>query len=347
MRNEILNNKKQRGLLALCLAALLTLPAGYASAQEISLDEDRTLTGKLITEFPKVKPHKTEKTKKADRPRKEKKDKENKGSLKEQVEHTIQKDEALLEDFSTEPPEIRPGFIGIRGMAMNLPRPVNPDEVLRLRNDDKIVKDSSLKLIVDRLLTTAQIWELPANYKQEPIAGEGEVTRDQAAVFLRRYNKDLPIKATPEEIVELYYEEAGREGLRWDVAFCQALVETGFFRFGGTVVPEQNNFCGLGTTSATVQGAYFSTPKEGVRAHVQHLLAYTTPRLPKTPIIDPRYNLVHDQKTATNGFFTRWSQLNGKWATGSYYAEKILNLHEQMKKIIAVSGYHWKEEKNK
>ena len=42
-----------------------------------------------------------------------------------------------------------------------------------------------------------------------------------------------------------------------DLAFSQALLETGFFAFGGTVVPEQNNFCGLGTTSATVRGAYF------------------------------------------------------------------------------------------
>ena len=117
--------------------------------------------------------------------------------------------------------------------------------------------------------------------------------RSQAIALLTLYNPQLPIKATPEEIVDAYYEEASREGIRWDLAFSQALLETGFFAFGGTVVPEQNNFCGLGTTSATVRGAYFPTPKDGVRAHIQHLMAYTTDRLPKTAIIDPRYDLVH------------------------------------------------------
>ncbi|MDD6569616.1 MAG: glucosaminidase domain-containing protein, partial [Acidaminococcus sp.] len=131
------------------------------------------------------------------------------------------------------------------------------------------------------------------------------------------------------------------EGLRWDVVFCQALLETGFFHFGGTVVPAQNNFCGLGTTSATVQGAWFPTPRDGVRAHVQHLMAYTTDRLPQTPVIDPRYYLVYKPKLQTHSFYTTWSQLNGKWATGSYYAEKILNLHEQMKQIVAISSYDW------
>lgn len=236
---------------------------------------------------------------------------------------------------------IRKGFISVTGEKLQLPTYYNPDKLLRLENRDKVVEDPSLKIIVSALTTTANLWNLPANYQQEPIAGPGEVTRDQAVTLLRRYNQNLPIKATPEQIVDLYYQEAGREGLRWDVVFCQALLETGFFHFGGTVVPEQNNFCGLGTTSATERGAYFATPRDGVRAHVQHLMAYTTDRLPQTPVIDPRYYLVYKPKLQTHSFYTTWSKLNGKWATGSYYAEKILNLHEQMKHIVAISSYDW------
>lgn len=236
---------------------------------------------------------------------------------------------------------IRKGMISVTGERLQLPAYYNPDRLLKLENQDKVVEDSSLKIIVNALTTTAKLWNLPANYRQEPIAGPGEVTRDQAVILLRRFNQDLPIKATPEQIVDLYYQEASREGLRWDVVFCQALLETGFFRFGGTVVPEQNNFCGLGTTSASVRGAYFATPRDGVRAHVQHLMAYTTARLPQTPVIDPRYYLVYKPKLQNRSFFTCWSQLNGKWATGSYYAEKILNLHEQMKQIVAISGTDW------
>ncbi|WP_296400653.1 glucosaminidase domain-containing protein [Acidaminococcus timonensis] len=236
---------------------------------------------------------------------------------------------------------IRNGLISVTGENLQLPSYYNPDKLLKLENQDRAVNDPSLKIIINALTTTANLWNLPANYQQEPIAGPGEVTRDQAVTLLRRYNQNLPIKATPEQIVDLYYQEAGREGLRWDVVFCQALLETGFFHFGGTVVPEQNNFCGLGTTSATERGAYFATPRDGVRAHVQHLMAYTTDRLPQTPVIDPRYYLVYKPKLQTHSFYTTWSQLNGKWATGSYYAEKILNLHEQMKQIVAISSYDW------
>ncbi len=235
---------------------------------------------------------------------------------------------------------IRKGSLSLVGEKLTLPQWPDPDRLLKLENQDRVITDPSLKIIINHLTTTAKIWELPDNYQEVTIAGPAEATRDQAVVLLRRYNPNLPIKATPEEIVDLCYQEAGREGLRWDIVFCQALLETGFFRFGGTVVPAQNNFCGLGTTSATVQGAWFPTPRDGVRAHVQHLMAYTTDRLPATPVIDPRYYLVYKGKVQ-NGFYTRWSQLNGKWATGSYYAEKILNLHEQMKKIIAISGNDW------
>ena len=255
--------------------------------------------------------------------------------------------QAPLVDFSKLGPAdpdslvIRKGMISVTGEKLQLPAYYNPDKLLKLENQDKVVEDPSLKIIVNALTTTAKLWNLPANYQQEPIAGPGEVTRDQAVILLRRFNQNLPIKATPEQIVDLYYQEASREGLRWDVVFCQALLETGFFRFGGTVVPEQNNFCGLGTTSASVRGAYFATPRDGVRAHVQHLMAYTTARLPQTPLIDPRYYLVYKPKLQNRSFFTCWSQLNGKWATGSYYAEKILNLHEQMKQIVAISGTDW------
>jgi len=185
--------------------------------------------------------------------------------------------------------------------------------------------------------TDGQIADLPVNYKQITIAGEGEVTKAQATAFIKIYNNKLPIAATPGQIVDYYYREAGREGIKWDMALCQALLETGFFNFGGTVVPEQNNYCGLGTTNATTRGVYFFTPLEGVRAHIQHLMAYSVLAAPKTKIIDPRYYLVHDGKKKT-GFFNYWSQLNGKWATSSNYSEKIIDIHEKMKKVISVSG---------
>lgn len=288
---------------------------------------------KKAQDLQEKKPAREEKTHTAEPPKKEKRrDREN-----ERPRTPVIRDLGPADQDSL---MIRKGMIAVVGEKLTLPRWPDPDKLLKLEKQDRVITDPSLQIIINHLTTRAKIWELPDNYQEVTIAGPGEATRDQAVVLLRRYNPKLPIKATPEQIVDLYYQEASREGLRWDIVFCQALLETGFFRFGGTVVPAQNNFCGLGTTSATVQGAWFPTPRDGVRAHVQHLMAYTTDRLPGTPVIDPRYYLVYKGKVQ-NGFYTRWSQLNGKWATGSYYAEKILNLHEQMKKIIAISGNDW------
>lgn len=288
---------------------------------------------KKAQDLQEKEPAREEKTHTAEPPKKEKRrDREN-----ERPRTPVIRDLGSADQDSL---VIRKGMIAVVGEKLTLPRWPDPDKLLKLENQDRVITDPSLQIIINHLTTRAKIWELPDNYQEVTIAGPGEAIRDQAVVLLRRYNPKLPIKATPEQIVDLYYQEASREGLRWDIVFCQALLETGFFRFGGTVVPAQNNFCGLGTTSATVQGAWFPTPRDGVRAHVQHLMAYTTDRLPATPVIDPRYYLVYKGKVQ-NGFYTRWSQLNGKWATGSYYAEKILNLHEQMKKIIAISGNDW------
>ena len=128
---------------------------------------------------------------------------------------------------------IRKGSLSLVGEKLTLPQWPDPDRLLKLENQDRVITDPSLKIIIHHLTTTAKIWELPDNYQEVTIAGPAEATRDQAVVLLRRYNPNLPIKATPEEIVDLYYQEAGREGLRWDIVFCQALLETGFFRFGG------------------------------------------------------------------------------------------------------------------
>ena len=157
------------------------------------------------------------------------------------------------------------------------------------------------------------------------IVGTPLATQEQCVNYLLKNNPNPKISVTPEEIVAYYYEEAGREGIRPDVAFAQALKETGFFRYGGDVIPEQNNFCGLGTTGGGVKGGYFATPQLGVRAHIQHLLAYSSTRKPLTPLVDPRYELV--RQVYGSRILTRWSDLNGRWAVpGNYYGQEILSM---------------------
>ena len=117
--------------------------------------------------------------------------------------------------------------------------------------------------------------------------------------------------------------------MREDIALAQAIIETGFFSFTGDVKPEQNNYCGLGTTGGGVEGEYFDEPEIGVRAHIQHLLAYTTKKHPSTDIVDPRYELAHAIRME-RGIVDKWSGLNGTWAMGSQYCEKIMRIYQSM-----------------
>lgn len=171
--------------------------------------------------------------------------------------------------------------------------------------------------------------KVSVNYEPDDIFGTAQATEKQCVRFLLASNPYPSINCTAEEIVHYYYEEAGKEGIRPDVAFVQALKETGFFGYGGTVVPEQNNYCGLGTTSATVQGGYFESPRIGVRAHIQHLMAYASVQKPKEVIVDPRYDLVRDMYG--ENVLVKWTDLNGRWAVpGTYYGQSILEMFEQL-----------------
>lgn len=146
----------------------------------------------------------------------------------------------------------------------------------------------------------------------------------------------------PEKIVELYLEIGERYQIRGDIALAQALKETGYFQFYGTVQAFQNNFCGLGASGientgeealngvspdrafylAGLHGLSFATVADGVEAHIQHLYAYTTEdALPEgCELVDPRFSYVN------RGVAEKWTDLNGRWAIpGNGYGESILD----------------------
>ena len=171
--------------------------------------------------------------------------------------------------------------------------------------------------------------ELPANYKSISIFGNSVATKGQAVNLIKANGNEVKLDCSLEEIVNLYWVEAEREGVRPDIALAQALVETGYFGYGGTVKPKQNNFCGLGTTGKKVKGAKFKSPEIGVRAHIQHLLAYSVMKKPSTNIVDPRYDLAHAIRKE-RGFIDKWSGLQGTWAMGCQYCEKIMVIYQAM-----------------
>lgn len=185
--------------------------------------------------------------------------------------------------------------------------------------------------------------ELPADYKTISIYGDAVATKGQAVNMIKTNNPKVQLACSVEDLVDLYWQEAEREGVRPDLAISQSFVETGFYRYGGDVHHHQNNFCGLGTTGNGVKGASFKTPEEGVRAHIQHLLAYTQTKRPSTKIVDPRYELAHSIRME-RGVVDTWYGLNGTWAMGGQYCEKIM---ANYKKMLAMEAADLKEKEEK
>lgn len=134
-------------------------------------------------------------------------------------------------------------------------------------------------------------------------------------------------------LASFYISEGAAEGVRGDVAFLQSIVETGWFRFTGSVPPGYHNYAGIGATDSGGAPAQFFSPQIGVRAQIQHLRAYadpsaTTCSVPPLayPCVDPRFHLVGPKGKAPT-----WNQMgNGNWATSTTYASTILNLYGQL-----------------
>jgi len=167
--------------------------------------------------------------------------------------------------------------------------------------------------------------------RHTPIFGQPEVTKEQMVRYILRHNPTPKVNVPLEQLVEDYYEEATAEGVRPDAALAQAILETGFFRYGGDVLPEQNNFAGLGTLGNGERGAWFDTARTGVRAHIQHILAYATENPPATPITDPRYTIVK-QMISRFGLCQTWESLSGKWAVpGTNYGQRIVRIVDNVK----------------
>lgn len=171
--------------------------------------------------------------------------------------------------------------------------------------------------------------QLPDDYRSISIFGAPVVTKAQAVAYIKLVNPNAKLSCSVEELVDCYWQEAERENVRPDLALAQSLVETGTYYYGGDVLHHQNNFCGLGTTGGGVRGAAFATPQLGVRAHIQHLLAYARKEQPVTEIIDPRYDLAHNLRLG-RGLIDVWYGLNGTWAMGSLYCEKIMATYQKL-----------------
>ena len=220
----------------------------------------------------------------------------------------------------------------------------------------KIQNESNIQLYQSNN-TVAQQWvfsfiepeepELPET-TLHPIMGNSEVTVNQMVSYFKSknpnydtfskygttYNGILASGGAPtiESFCQMYYEEALMEGIKPEIAFAQAMLETGFLQYGGDVKPDQYNFAGMGATGNGVAGNSFENVRMGIRAHVQHLKCYASTESLNNDRVDPRWSDSLRGKAIYVEYLSIPNNPYGTgWAGDPNYAEKIINMVNQMR----------------
>ena len=166
------------------------------------------------------------------------------------------------------------------------------------------------------------------------IASTTKTTIDQMIKYYNSSNKKYPSEVygtkgarNINEFCQIYFEEANAEGIRAEVAFCQAMKETGWLQYGGDVKAEQCNFAGIGATGGGNVGASFPDVRTGVRAQIQHLKAYANNEALVNQCVDPRFNLVKRGSAPYVEWLGKNANPNGVgWAPSADYGKSIVNM---------------------
>ena len=178
---------------------------------------------------------------------------------------------------------------------------------------------------------TTPVSTAPPTQSVTPVMGQSRLSGDQIASWFAKQRITPRITIPMVELARIFVDEGNAQNIRGDLAFAQSILETGWFRYEGSMVkPGHNNYSGLGACDSCSVGNIFATPQDGVRAQIQHLWAYADPqadpRRTARPLTDIRFTYVRPYGRAQT-----WEAMgNGNWATGGGYTEKILGLYASM-----------------
>lgn len=155
-----------------------------------------------------------------------------------------------------------------------------------------------------------------------PLIGMPRLSADDLATWFEA-GPWRPRIATPiADLARWFIEEGRTEGIRGDIAFAQAVLETGGFANTDSVVG--NNYSGIGHYDDVALGFLFPSPQLGVRAQIQLLKSYAV-RTPAYvhPLVDRRLR-------GPAGCCQTWGDLTTVWATDPTYGPKVMMLYTSL-----------------
>jgi len=160
-----------------------------------------------------------------------------------------------------------------------------------------------------------------------PVMGTSNVTAAQMAGWFNSKGTGGSATVPVEQLAQNFLDEGTAEGVAGDLAFVQAMLETGLLRFSARMPRQNNNFSGIGAVDNGSGSAAFPTAELGVRAQIQHLRAYADPTVNvftlNRPLVDPRFDLVG------KGVAPGWGDFGGGvWASDPGYSSRIHQLYD-------------------
>lgn len=159
------------------------------------------------------------------------------------------------------------------------------------------------------------------------VLAKGSCSEKQLLQFALSLNSKLS-QDYVSQVVACYIKECAAEDINHDVAFAHMLHITCDLQFNRPFEKPyrhgENNFGGICREDSGKQEADFDDIATGVRAHVQHLLGYSSHREPSSDIVDPRFKLLKKAMSENKWELIRTvEELEQRWSLEKDYGKSI------------------------
>ena len=134
--------------------------------------------------------------------------------------------------------------------------------------------------------------------------------------------------ATVSQLTAWYVQEGSVEGVRGDVAFAQAMLETGGFDSPDAI--GLNNYAGIGHCDSCSAGWHFPSPRGGVLGQMQLLRIFAGAQAEPPGLPAPVLPALAPAQEGRRACCQTWESLTGVWATDPTYGAQILSIYRQM-----------------
>jgi mannosyl-glycoprotein endo-beta-N-acetylglucosaminidase len=176
-----------------------------------------------------------------------------------------------------------------------------------------------------------------------PVMGDAELTAANLTDWFNAREAHYRLAGGMQiaDLIQLYMDEGKAEHVRPELAFAQAIIETG--SFGHAL---DSNYAGIGACDSCQGEPSFPTPRDGVRGQIQLLRNYADPTSRAANLANPPSPTIYgtDPVAAAQSYDTffakgvapTWNAMgNGNWATDPGYAQKVLTVYFQMVSFAA------------